>query len=406
MTAKGRKTKHLSFKAAVKYLFAILFGTLFFAAAGPLRAHSQTAAAASPAFEYEVASIKLNISGGASIGMHNTADSYSVTNVLVETPRRLTATRVYTHLEGKTMWKSRAAIGLRAEPVLKRPRSLLICFSTFLLFAAAPPLGAQSQAQTAASPAPVFEFEVATIKPNKSNSGSMRAHSTPDGYTITNVSVQALIQLAFGIQDYQLLAAPEWLSSEHYDIEAKMDPAVADAFQKLSPDERKPKRLLMLQALLIDRLKLTIHHETRELPVYSLVIAKNGSKLQETKRNPATPDVPVGRGGASVTTDTGNGPITLTVLHCPSADLASVFAPYVGRTVVDRTGLTSVYDFTLQFTPDDKAVPSAGARPTVPDTTAPSIFSAVQEQLGLKLEPGKGPVDVIVIDHVERPSGN
>jgi uncharacterized protein (TIGR03435 family) len=282
----------------------------------------------------------------------------------------------------------------------------LICIAAFLLFTAASPVGAQSQT-SAASPTPVFEFEVATIKPNKSNSGSMRAHSTPDGYTITNASVQTLIQLAFGIQDYQLLAAPEWLSSEHYDIEAKMDPAVADAFQKLSPDERKPKRLLMLQALLIDRLKLTIHHETKELPVYSLVIAKNGPKLQETKPNPATPDVPVGRGGASVTTDTGNGPITLTVLHCPAGDIASVFVPYVGRTVVDKTGLTSVYDFTLQFTPDDnKAVPNTGARPSAPEPIAPSIFNAIQEQLGLKLESGKGPVDVVVIDHVEKPSGN
>ncbi len=289
---------------------------------------------------------------------------------------------------------------------LIRANLLLICICSFLLFATASPVSAQSQT-TAASPAPVFEFEVATIKPNKSNSGSMRAHSTPDGYAITNASVQALIQLAFGIQDYQLLAAPEWLSSEHYDIEAKMDPAVADAFQKLSPDERKPKRLLMLQALLIDRLKLTIHHETKELPVYSLVIAKNGPKLQETKRNPAAPDVPVGRGGASVTTDTGNGPITLTVLHCPSADLASVFVPYVGRTVVDKTGLTSVYDFTLQFISDDnKAVPTPGAGPAAPNPTAPSIFNAVEEQLGLKLESGKGPVEVIVIDHVERPSGN
>jgi uncharacterized protein (TIGR03435 family) len=289
-----------------------------------------------------------------------------------------------------------------------RAKLFLICFSTFILFACASTLGAQSQSQTnVAGPATVFEFAVATIKPDKSASGSMRAHSTPDGYTITNASVQTLIQLAFGIQDYQILGAPDWFTSEHFDIEAKMDPAVADAFQKLSPDERKPKRLQMLQAVLIDRLNLKIHRETRELPIYSLVIAKNGPKLQETKRDPATPDVPVGRGGASVTTGTGNGPITLTVLHCPSADLASVFVPYAGRTVVNKTGLTSVYDFTLQFTPDDNSgVPTRTVGPSVPEPIAPSIFNAVQEQLGLKLESGKGPVEVTVIDHVERPSGN
>ena len=304
------------------------------------------------------------------------------------------------------MRKSHVACCIRVEPFLNTAKLLLTFFSALLLFTVASPLRAQSQT-TAASPAPVFEFEVASIKLNKSGSDSMRAHSTPDGYTITNAPVRTLIQWAFGIQDYQILAAPEWLASEHYDIEAKMDPAVADALQKLNPDDRKPKRLLMLQAVLIDRLKLTIHHETKELPVYSLVIAKNGPKLQETKLDPATPGVPVGRGGPSVTSQGGNGPVTLTVLHCASTDLASVFVPYVGRTVVDKTGLKAVYDFTLQFTPDDATTaPITGTGALAPNPTAPSIFTALQEQLGLKLESGKGPVDVIVIDHVERPSGN
>jgi uncharacterized protein (TIGR03435 family) len=186
-----------------------------------------------------------------------------------------------------------------------------------------------------------------------------------------------------------------------------MDPAIAEALQKLPLEERKVKRQLMLQSLLKDRLKLTIHHETRQLPIYSLVIAKNGSKLQETKTDPATPGVPVRRGGPSVRTSrTGSGPITLTVLHCASEDLASVFVPHVGRTVVDKTGLKAIYDFTLQFSPEDASAIPTGSSPATLDPTAPSIFTAVQEQLGLKLESGKGPVDVIVIDHVERPSGN
>jgi uncharacterized protein (TIGR03435 family) len=306
------------------------------------------------------------------------------------------------------MRKSRAAIGIRADLLLGAAKLFAVTFVALLLLSAASPVGAQSRSQTAtASSSPVFEFDVASIKPDKSGSGSMRAHSTPDGYTITNASVQTLIQWAFGIQDYQILAAPEWLAAEHYDIDAKMDPAVADALQKLNPDDRKRKRLVMLQALLIDRLKLTIHHETKELPIYSLVIAKNGPKLQETKPDPATPGVPVGRGGASVTSEGGNGPVTLRVLHCASGDLASIFVPYVGRTILDKTGLAAVYDFTLQFTPDDApGAPVTAAGPSAPDSTAPSIFTALQEQLGLKLESGKGPVDVIVIDHIERPSGN
>lgn len=283
---------------------------------------------------------------------------------------------------------------------------LLFAFSIPVVFVSATPLRAQSQATTES--AIVFEYDVASIKLNKSGNASIGSRTSPDGLTITNVPLQTLIQSAFGVQSYQILAAPDWLSAERYDIEAKMDPIIADALQKLSLDERRLARQHMLQALLLDRLKFTIHHETKELPIYSLVVAKNGSKVQETKPDPATPGVPVRRGGPSIRTSrTGSGPITLTVLHCASEDLASVFVPHVGRTVVDKTGLKAVYDFTLQFAPDDNiAVPTAGGSSSAPDPTAPSIFTAVQEQLGLKFESGKGPVDVIVIDHVERPSGN
>jgi uncharacterized protein (TIGR03435 family) len=300
MIAKGRKTNHLLFNDARKYSFSVLFGACLLATAVPLRAQSQSIAAASPDLQYDVASIKLNKSGGGSIGVHN----------------------------------------------------------------------------------------------------------SPDSYSVTNVPVQTLMQWAFGVQSYQMIAAPDWFASERYDIEAKMDPAVADALQKLNLDDRRIARQHMLQALVLDRLKLTIHRETKELPIYSLVIGKSGSKLQETK--PTAPGVPVPRGGVSVRTSrTGSGPITLTVLHCTNTELAGVFVPHVGRTIIDKTGLTSVYDFTLQFMPDDAAVaPVAGAGSSAPDPTAPSIFTAIQEQLGLKLESGKGPVEVIVIDHVERPSGN
>jgi uncharacterized protein (TIGR03435 family) len=275
-----------------------------------------------------------------------------------------------------------------------------------LFLAAAAPLCAQSQPQLAPAVAPgaVFEYDVASIKLNTSGGTSVGVRNLPDGYSVTNVQVEALMQWAFGVQSYQMIAAPAWFSSERYDIEAKMDPAVADAFQKLNADDRRIARQHMLQALVLDRLKMAIHRETRELPIYSLVIGKGGSKLQETK--PSAPGVPVPRGGVSVRTSrTGNGPMTLTVLHCTNIELPNVFVPHVGRTVVDKTGLTSVYDFTLQFMPDDAAV-APGSASSAPDPTAPSIFTAIQEQLGLKLESGQGPVEVIVIDHVERPSGN
>jgi len=283
-------------------------------------------------------------------------------------------------------------------------------FIISLSFVSASPLRAQSQSQpaTAAPSTIVFEYDVASIKLNKSNSANIGSRNSPDGYSITNVPLQTLIQSAFGMQSYQIIGAPDWFASERYDIEAKMESAVVDALQKLNLDDRRLTRQRMLQALLIDRLKLTIHRETKELQIYSLVIAKNGPKIQETKPDPATPGVPVRRGGPSIRTSrTGSGPIILTVLHCASEDLASVFVPHVGRTVVDRTALAGIYDFTLQFTTDDSTVvPTAGAGSSAQDPTAPSIFTAVQEQLGLKLESGKGLVDCIVIDHVEKPSGN
>jgi uncharacterized protein (TIGR03435 family) len=299
-------------------------------------------------------------------------------------------------------------IKIRRAIFLNAAKLSLLAFFIGLALAAATPLRAQAQPAAPAAPPIVFEYDVASIKLNKSLGASTNSRNSPDGYSITNIQLQALIQSAFGMQSYQIIGAPDWFTSEKYDIEAKMEPAVADALQKLSLDDRRLTRQRMLQTLLIDRLKLTIHRETKELPIYSLVIAKGGSKIQETKPDPATPSVPVRRGGPSVRTSrTGSGPITLTVLHCASDDLASVFVPHVGRTVVDKTGLAAIYDFTLQFTPDDSsAVPTTGAGPSAQDPTAPSIFTAVQEQLGLKLESGKGPVGVIVIDHVERPSEN
>jgi uncharacterized protein (TIGR03435 family) len=304
--------------------------------------------------------------------------------------------------EGRNMRRS-GGFFVVASLCFKDARKCILTILFGVLFlASAVPVGAQSQA--AAAPSPVFEYEVASIKLNVSGGGSVGMHTTPDSFSVTNVQVEALMQMAFGVQSYQMIAAPEWFTSERYDIEAKMDPEVADAMRKLNVDDRRVTRQHMLQALVLDRLKMTIHRETRELPIYSLVIGKGGSKLQETK--PSAPGVPIPRGGPSVRTSRyGSGPITLTVLHCANTDIAGVFVPHVGRTIIDRTGLTSVYDFTLQFMPDDAAV-APGSASSAPDPTAPSIFTAIQEQLGLKLEAGKGPVEVIVIDHVERPSGN
>jgi uncharacterized protein (TIGR03435 family) len=241
----------------------------------------------------------------------------------------------------------------------------------------------------------------------------VRISNTPEGFSANNVSVQMLIRVAYGVEENQIQGLNS-LASENYDVEAKIEKSVADDLQKLDQDQRLEVRRHMLQALLADRFKLTIHRETKELPIYALVVAKNGPKLQEAKPGDTYPNGfrgPGGRGGRGMMM-MGQGELTGQALHV--ADLARQLSQQLGRTVVDKTGLTGVYDFTLKWTPDNQMAMPGGAGDggrgsdggASADSSGPSIFTAVQEQLGLKLESQKGPVELLVIDHVEKPSEN
>jgi uncharacterized protein (TIGR03435 family) len=281
-------------------------------------------------------------------------------------------------------------------------------------FTFAPSLFAQAQTTAAGpAPAPDFKYDVASIKLTPPGSADVSARVTADGFIATNVTLRGLITDAYGIQNIQVVGAPDWFTSERYDIDAKMDPDIAEAFRKLAPPARKLARQQMLQALLAERFALTIHRETRELPGYSLAIAKNGPKLQETKTDPGNPTAAqqaAAGGGPSVRDSrNGTGPETLTVLHCSAASLTAILSQVARRPVIDNTGLASMYDFVLRFQPDDlsaAAAPGAGSSTPLVADPAPSFLTAVQEQLGLKLESGKYLIPVLVIDHVEHPSAN
>jgi uncharacterized protein (TIGR03435 family) len=218
----------------------------------------------------------------------------------------------------------------------------------------------------------------------------------PDGITATNVTLQMLIRAAYGVQDYQISGAPNWLKVDKYDLGAKMSSTVADELHKLDQDRSMLERRRMLQALLADRLKLTLHRDTKQLPIYSLVVAKHGSKLNEAKEEGY---MRLGRG-------------QLTSQGVDIATLASALSRQLGRPVLDKTGIAGYYEFTLQWTPDESQTFTGLDGSLIPDKaqprdpSGPSVFIAIQEQLGLKLESGKGPVEIFVIDHVERPSEN
>jgi bla regulator protein BlaR1 len=261
-----------------------------------------------------------------------------------------------------------------------------------------------------------YEYEVASIKPNSSGTNMVRLMFSPDGLTATNGTLQMFINAAYRIDDNQISGGPSWLKSDHYDIEAKMDSATADALHKLSEEQARIERQRMLQALLADRFKLTIHRETRELPIYALVIAKNGPKLQEAKPGDTYPNGikgPDGHAGAGMMFMSGRGSVTGQGI--PISDLVRFLSRQLGRKVEDKTGLTGKYDLTLQWTPDESqgamfkgpsSEPQGSASPPPPEATGPSIFTALEEKLGLKLESQKGPVETLVIDHVEKPSEN
>jgi uncharacterized protein (TIGR03435 family) len=252
-------------------------------------------------------------------------------------------------------------------------------------------------------------FEVASIKANRSDSQRAPSAILPGGrFTATNNTVRDLILNAYGISatPYRLTGGPSWIDSERYDVDAK---AEANAVPPgTAPKDLWAKTRLMLRALLADRFHLVMRTESKEMPVYELTVAKGGPKLQRSNLDC----------GASVNACHGfsGGPRQLTGAGVDSYDLALELSYRSGRLVTDKTGLTGVFDFKLQWNPfADRAQPAEAAQPTAGSTregggrdpgTLPGLATALEEQAGLRLESRKGPVEVYVIERIERPSEN
>ncbi|MGD0912157.1 MAG: TIGR03435 family protein [Terracidiphilus sp.] len=252
-------------------------------------------------------------------------------------------------------------------------------------------------AQPAGPPPP---FEVATIKVSKPDPEQSMLMFTPDGVSITGIPLTMIFREGFNAEDDHLIGLPSWVKSSRYDIEAKVSPEDAPKLK----DMKFPQRRAMLVELLVDRFGLKYHRETRELPIYELVIAKGGVKMQPAKQQDSA-------NARHMMMFGGPGKIESTAMKIEP--LAHQLSRQLERTVVDKTGLTGEYDFTLSWTPDPTE-PGEGPPGGPPDasgnsndnTGGPTLFTAVEEQLGLKLVSAKGQEEVIVIDHIEQPSAN
>jgi len=262
-----------------------------------------------------------------------------------------------------------------------------------------------SQAQAPASPA---SFDVSSVKPNKEG-GPSSVRVTPGGMlSVTNNNLRNIIRNAWNITNDQIAGGPDWLDSERFDITAKAS----------APFKQEEGRA-MLQGLLAERFALKTHMETRELPVYLLVLARKdgtlGPQMKKAEVDCAALFAAVTAGGKmpdrlpngnlpcglNVRGNNGQGVVTGNAVAMEA--LARNLVGGVGRIVVDKTGLPGYYDINMTFAQD--SVPTAPGGPSAaPDGAAPSLFTAMQEQLGLKLEPGRAPVQVLVIDRLERPT--
>ena len=243
--------------------------------------------------------------------------------------------------------------------------------------------GAQSAGSQGAEQATKqLTWDVVSVKPHKQMDAGGSMYMRPDGVEINNLTIHSLVWSAFDIRSMdQISGWPDWADSEHFDVQAKLTAEDAEIWQKLRGSERNRQWRQLMLSILEDRFALRAHQESRELSVYYLEIAKKGAKLKE-----ATPD------SSSLS---NYGPGKISAKATPIENLVVNLSGIAGRMVVDKTGLKGKYDIELTWSQDNQ-----------PEASAPSIFTALEEELGLKLQPGKAMVNVYVIDHIQRPSEN
>ncbi len=259
-----------------------------------------------------------------------------------------------------------------------------------------------SQAQSPSGTDQTISY-VASVKLNNEVNPRGGSEYSPGGrFTATAITVRQLLRTAYRIQEYQLVGAPAWIGNKRYYIAAKVE------------DDPAPSQQVLLRALLKDRFKLAVHNETREMPIFALVVARGDGKLGP-QLSKSEFDCAAYRASTHAPPEPGRTPNCATIINLgslydkaiPMSTLATGLAPFVSRFTIDKTGLTGGFDVELTWTPDP-AFPNAGTPldDTSPNSSGLSIFAAIQEQLGLKLVSEKGPVAVLVVDYLEETSAN
>lgn len=285
----------------------------------------------------------------------------------------------------------------------------LIVATALIVTAVIPTLPAQQLPSASPEKDAAPSFEVASVKANKSadQRGSIRRQ--PGGrMEAVNIPLRTLITFAYQLQPFQLAGAPGWIASDRFDIVAKMEGEAPPRPPGTGPDDV----MLAMRALLAERFKLKVRRETREMDIYALVMARADGKPGPALK-PSTQDCaaaaaaarrgapPPGPGGSQPFCGMFGSPGTLRFGGLPLSQFANGLAGQAGRYVVDRTGLLGSWEFELTFAPEQRGLPPGVDAPAA-DPNAPSLFTALQEQLGLKLEPAKGPVEVLVVDDVQQ----
>lgn len=298
-------------------------------------------------------------------------------------------------------------------------------------------LGVAVAAQTPSEPS----FDVVSVKRNASSDGARMIRNAPGNLSAFNIPIRQLIQMAFQVQDFQIVGAPDWAATEGYDVEARFDPTAPGA--GVAPGQ--PPMLPMIRTLLRDRFGMVARTETREMPVLALRLARSdgrlGPQLKQSEVDCAAMAAARGRGpidGRGGPPGRAGGPLDgrgappppgtpftlgerpqcggrggfgqLLIGGMPIAQFARQLSQLTSSVVIDRTGLTGGYDIDVRFTPAPGQLPPGPPPPGVElpaiDPDGPSLFAALEEQLGLKLESERGPVEVVVIERLERPKEN